>query len=105
MLIAGFINPAVYLFDQDLLATGDLVVANSLPYSELTSIDERTRQRLLDDGDPLQFSHTLDDQIGGQAREGLHLTDMLEDRRAGHPLAPYMATHLATRAVHRVAVS
>jgi len=100
-LIAGFFNPVVYVFDQDLLGDGELVVANALPYSELTSIDASTRQRLLDDGDPLQFSHTLADQIGGQGRAGLHVTDLLEDRRPGHPLAPYLPTHLATRAVRQ----
>ena len=99
VLVAGFFNPAVYLFDQDLLGDGELVVANALPYSELTSIDATVRQRLLDDGDPLQFSHTLADQIGGQGRAGLHVTDLLEDRRPNHPLAHWMPTHLATRAI------
>lgn len=101
VLVAGFMNPAVYVFDQDLLGDGELVVAHSLPYSELTSIGASARQRLVDDGDPLQFSHTLATQIGGQARAGLLLTDMFEDHRPGHPVAPYMPTHLATRAVRR----
>jgi SAM-dependent methyltransferase len=101
VLVAGFFNPAVYVFDQDRLGDGELVVAHSLPYSELASIDAGARQRLIDDGDPLQFSHTLADQIGGQGRAGLHVTDLLEDRRPNHPLAPWMPTHLATRAVRQ----
>lgn len=47
--------------------------------------------------DPLRFSHTLADQIGGQGRAGLHVTDLLEDHRPRHPLAP----HLPTRAVRQ----
>jgi SAM-dependent methyltransferase len=99
VLMAGFMNPAIYIFDQDRLQHGEFVVRFPLPYSELTSISEAERQQLIDGGDPLQFSHTLQDQIGGQLSVGLQLTAMFEDRRAGHPLAAYLPTHLATRAV------
>jgi SAM-dependent methyltransferase len=99
ILLAGFMNPAIYIFDQDRFPAGEFVVRYPLPYSELTSLTATERQQLIDGGDPLQFSHTLQDQIGGQLAAGFHLTDMYEDRRAGHPLAPYLPTHLATRAI------
>lgn len=97
-LLAGFMNPDIYIFDQDAQADGQLTVRYPLPYSELTSISAEERQRLIDEGDALQFSHTLEAQIAGQISAGLHLTGFYEDRRAGHPLAPFMPTHLATRA-------
>lgn len=101
LLLAGFMNPAIYIFDQDQLQEGKFIVRYALPYSELTSLSEQERQHLVDAGDPLQFSHTLQEQIGGQLAAGFQLTDLYEDRRAGHPLAAYLPTHIATRAVRR----
>jgi SAM-dependent methyltransferase len=99
VLMAGFMNPALFVFDQDRLQDGDLVVRHSLPYSEPTSLPDAERQRLVDDGDPLQFSHTWEEQVAGQLDAGFQLTDLYEDRRPGHPLATYLPTHVATRAV------
>ena len=99
VLLAAFINPMTYIFDQDRAALGRLEVRFALPYSELDSISTEERQRLIAQGDALQFSHTLDDQLGGQLEVGFVLTGFYEDRRPGHPLAPYMATHMATRAL------
>jgi SAM-dependent methyltransferase len=101
LLLAGFINPAIYIFDQDQLQNAKFIVRYALPYSELTSLSDQERQHLIDEGEPLQFSHTLQEQIGGQLNAGFHLTDLYEDRRAEHPLAAYIATHIATRAVRR----
>lgn len=98
-LLAGFMNPMLYVFDQDRLFSGEFVVRFNLPYSELTSLSDAERQVLLEEGDPLQFSHSLDAQIAGQLSVGLQLTGFYEDRRAGHPLAAYMPTHFATCAV------
>jgi SAM-dependent methyltransferase len=99
VLMAGFMNPVLYIFDQDRLEEGEFVVRHPLPYSELTSLTDAERQRLVDEGDPLQFSHTWEEQVAGQLAAGFLLTDLYEDRRAGHPLAPYVPTHVATRAV------
>lgn len=101
-LLVGFMNPFVYLFDQDVLAKGKLEVRHELPYSELTSISAEERQRLVDEGDALQFSHTLEEQIVGQLGVGFLLLGLFEDRREGHPLAAFMPTHLATRAQRKV---
>jgi SAM-dependent methyltransferase len=98
-LLAGFMNPMLYIFDQDRLAGGEYVVRHPLPYSELTSISAEEQQDLIAGGDALQFSHTLDAQLGGQLRAGLQITGFYEDRRAGHPLAGYMPTHFATCAI------
>jgi ubiquinone/menaquinone biosynthesis C-methylase UbiE len=98
-LLAGFMNPMLYIFDQDRLATNEYVVRHRLPYSELTSISTEERQQLIDSGDALQFSHTLAAQLAGQLAVGLYITGFYEDRRTGHPLAPYMPTHFATCAV------
>lgn len=95
-LLTGFMNPMMYIFDQDLLAEKTYVVQHNLPYSELASIPVEEQQRLIDAGDPLQFSHTLEMQLAGQMAVGLHMVGFYEDRRVGHPLADFMPTHFAT---------
>ena len=57
--------------------------------------------RRLVDGDALEFSHTLEEQIGGQIAAGFAITGFYEDRdRPGgfNPLSEYMPTYIATRA-------
>jgi SAM-dependent methyltransferase len=102
-LLAGFNNPAVYLFDYDLAdCDGVLQVKHRLPYSDLTSLSAGERQRYVDTGAPLEFSHTLEDQIGGQLEAGFLLTALYEDSYpddADEPLARYMPPFIATRAV------
>lgn len=103
ILLAGFINPAHFLFDETLAASGRLEVRHSLPYSDLTSLTEAERTGHLDDGDPLWFSHSLEDQIGGQLDAGLTLTAIYEDASEDHPISRFMPTFLATRTVKHVA--
>ena len=50
----------------------------------------------------MDFSHTLEEQIGGQLEAGFIITGLFEDRQdeeVGEPLARYMPTCIATRAV------
>jgi len=103
VLLAGFTNPAVYLFDYDLAdRTGILQVKYALPYSDLTSLTAEERQRYIETGTPLEFSHTLEDQIGGQLDAGFLLTGFFEDaygEEENDLLTNYMPTFIATRAV------
>lgn len=99
ILLAGFCNPASYIFDQRLADDGILQVRHRLPYSDLTSLSAAERQSYIDDEQPLEFSHTLDDQIGGQLAAGFVLTGFYEDTWHGRALDAYMPTFMATRAV------
>ena len=108
-LLAGFSNPVTYLFDYDLAngcrlsaRTGVLQVKYALPYSDLTSLTAEERQRHIETGAPLEFSHTLEDQIGGQLDAGFLLTGFFEDaygEEENDLLTNYMPTFIATRAV------
>jgi len=100
VLMAGFMNPAIYIFDLDLAEKGVLEVKYSLPYSDVTSPSEEERQRILENGRPLEFSHTLEDQIGGQIKAGFQLTGLYEDvfEQGTDTLSNYMSTFIATRA-------
>ena len=103
VLLAGFPNPVVYLFDYDLAErTGILQVKYALPYSDLISLTAVERQRQIEAETPLEFSHTLEDQIGGQLEAGFLLTGFYEDaygEEENDPLTSYMPTFIATRAV------
>ena len=39
-LLAGIVNPVIYLFDMSLYDQGILQIKHPLPYSDLTSLDE-----------------------------------------------------------------
>jgi SAM-dependent methyltransferase len=80
VLLAGFVNPAVFLFDHDEAErTQTLVVRHRLPYSDLEGLSPADLRRKVDAGDPLEFSHSLDAQIGGQLRAGFTITGFYED--------------------------
>lgn len=100
VLLAGFLNPAVYIFDLDLAdETGELRVVHGLPYSAVTSLGEEELRARIERGEPLEFSHTLEDQIGGQTDAGFVLSGLYEDRHGDDdPVAAYMPTLIATRA-------
>ena len=102
-LLAGFMNPAAYIFDFQLAEdTGRLKVAHSLPYADATDLSPEARQRLLDAGEALEYSHTLTDQLAGQLEAGFVLTGFYEDgfpEEVDDPLTRHMPTILATCAL------
>jgi hypothetical protein len=52
--------------------------------------------------EPIEFSHTLDELIGGQLRAGFIITDFYDDSHGieeNDLLSIYMQTFFATRAV------
>ncbi|MGE5223391.1 MAG: class I SAM-dependent methyltransferase [Omnitrophica WOR_2 bacterium] len=100
-LLAGIGNPVTYLFDYEAFERGELIVKHRLPYSDLESLTEEQKQRCQEDGSPLEFSHTLEEQIGGQLEAGFLLAGFYEDYDVDDTglLARYMPTFIATRAV------
>jgi SAM-dependent methyltransferase len=103
VLLAGFTNPVRYIFDVERMDAGNLEVRHSIPYSDLYDLKETERKRLVfDKKQPLEFGHSLADQIGGQLECGFVLTDFYEDRYVGpepDPISSYLDTFIATRAV------
>jgi len=104
-LLAGFNNPVFYIFDNDAAERGALEVRHRLPYADLDGLTPARRQAMEEQGWPLEWSHTLTDQIGGQLDAGFVLAGLYEDRHTGHPLAEYTGTYIATRAVKPRAIA
>jgi SAM-dependent methyltransferase len=100
-LLAGFTNPLRYLFEDDLEYSSDvLCVVHSIPYSDLEELTEEKQARYIADGEPFEFGHTLEDQIGGQIEAGLVLTGFYEDVYTPDEdaLSRHIPSFLATRA-------
>lgn len=98
VLLAGFVNPVFFIFDDALMDQGKFHVRHTLPYSELANLNEAERQRYFESGAPLEFGHTLEDQIGGQLEAGFVITGFLEDKWKEWPLSNYTPTFIMTRA-------
>ncbi|MGE4609245.1 MAG: class I SAM-dependent methyltransferase [Myxococcota bacterium] len=103
-LLAGFMNPAIYIFDNELYEeTGDVETRYSLPFSEPRDLPPERLAAKLAKGEALEFGHTLSQQIGGQLLAGFQLVAMYESERSDKewkgPLDEYMTAYIATRAI------
>lgn len=97
-LVSGFNNPAVYLFDWKDHERGVFTVRHRLPFADADDLPIEERDEYMADGVALEYSHTLEEQIGGQIDAGFEIIGFYEDRQDNLALASYMATSMATRA-------
>jgi len=98
-LLSGFVNPLLYIFDGDRAQAGELIIRHAIPYSDRTSLTDEEERRVIDSGRPLEFGHTLEDQIAGQLEAGFVLTGFYEDMDPEDPLAKFISSFIATRAI------
>ncbi len=95
-LLAGFNNPTLYIFDEELEDKGILEVRHALPYADSP---EKQQQRI-EQGVPFEFGHLLDDQIGGQIDAGFVIAGFYEDSwHVDRPSSRYFPPFIATRAI------
>ena len=73
ILLAGLDNGINFLFEEE----DELLVRNSLPYDPIS--DPERYNKAIENGDGVQFSHTIEDQINGQLLAGFTLTAVYED--------------------------
>ena len=92
-LLAGLDNGMNYIFDDD-----ERMLANPLPFDPLVNPEYMAQLEATDSG--VQFSHTLEEQIGGQLESGFVLTELYEDTNGEGRLHEFhVPTYVATRAV------
>ena len=77
LLLAGLDNGLNFLFED--VGTLPLTVANPLPFNPLKG-DPQELRRMVENGEGVQFSHSLEEQLGGQLQAGFVLLDLYEDR-------------------------
>jgi len=97
-LLAGFCNPVLFGFDPDATGREAITWKYRLPYSDLHSRDAQDLARQRAAGAPLEFSHSLEAQIGGQLQAGFRLLDLYEDTVEDDELACWFPPFIATLA-------
>lgn len=100
-LLSGFCDPVLLALDHERVEReGVVVIRHAVPYSDLTSLDEAARAAYLAKGEPLEFGHTMGDQIGGQCDAGFVITGFYDDSFGGDdPVSRLVPCFHATRAV------
>ncbi len=97
-LLAGFANPVMYLFDEEELESGFPLMRYSIPYSDLADKPEEKLEPYLASGKPLEYGHSLEDQIGAQIEAGFTISGFFEDIDPESEIAKFTPSYLATRA-------
>ena len=92
--MAGLDNGLNFLFGDD--EKLPLTATNRLPYNPLK--DDDLYKKIIENNDTVQFSHTLEEQIGGQLRAGFLLLDLYEDYNNTGLLKDYAPAFVATLA-------
>lgn len=94
ILLAGMDNGINFLFADD----DEREVINSLPFNPLKNPEQMEQLEKTDSG--VQFSHTLEEQLGGQLEAGFRLTGLYEDTNGvGRLHQMNIPSFIATRAV------
>lgn len=93
ILLAGFDNGFNYLFDDS-----EENICYSLPFDSLSNPQQYEDSVKNDWG--IQFSHTIEEQIGGQLKAGFRLADIYQDTNGSGKLHSFgVPTFYATKAV------
>ncbi len=93
VLLCGLGNEVNYLVNED-----EEVISNTMPFNPLQN--EKQRKQLEDEDCGMQFSHNMEEQLGGQLKAGFTLTDLYGDTNGeGRLHEMNVETYIATRAV------
>ena len=101
-LLAGFTNPVRYLFNEDIEYSSDLLyVVNTIPYSDEDQLTDEQKERYIAEGEPFEFGHSWEAQIGGQLKAGFVIAGFYEDSYPPEEdaLSRHIPSFAATRAL------
>ncbi|MEO8457336.1 MAG: methyltransferase domain-containing protein [Chloroflexota bacterium] len=99
-LLTGFLNPDIYIFDPEPLdARGELTVRYAIPYSDVADRTPAEQEQFPGKDAPLEYSHTLTEQLNGQLQAGFVLQAFEEAPHHGNATKDYMPGYFATRAL------
>lgn len=95
ILLSGLNNEINYIVDSE-----EKEIIWKMPFDPLQ--DEKAKQYGIENDYGLQFSHTLEEQIGGQLKAGFTLVDLYEDTNGTGRLHELnIKTYIATRVIKR----
>lgn len=93
ILLAGLDNGINYVFDEE-----ETTLEHPLPFNPLK--DPELLQASIENKWGIQFSHTIEEQVGGQLQAGFLLTDIFQDTNGAGRLHEYnIPSFYATRAI------
>lgn len=93
ILLAGLDNGLNFAIDDH-----EYAIAHQLPFNPLK--DKELYAKSIENGWGIQFSHTIEEQIGGQLKAGFMLTELYHDTNGTGRLHDYnVPTFYATRAI------
>ena len=94
VLLAGLENGINFIFDEET----ESVLTHRLPFDPIAEPALMEELEKSDSG--VQFSHTMEEQLGGQLRAGFVLSDLFEDTNGYGKLHEFnIPTFIATRSV------
>jgi SAM-dependent methyltransferase len=95
ILLSGLDNGINYIFDDE-----EKMLVRKLPFNPLK--DKQLYEESVKNNWGIQFSHTIEEQIGGQLKAGFILTDIYQDTNGTGRLHEFnVPTFYATRAVKK----
>ncbi len=72
-------NPSLYLFKEKEVLKNKLKITYTIPYSDIKSLSEKQLKKMIEKKDTIEFSHTLEDLVGGLTQEGFVITGFYTD--------------------------
>lgn len=95
IFLAGLCNEINYMVDEE-----EKEIIWKMPFDP--SVDDRAKQYMIKLDCGMQFSHSLEEQIGGQLKAGFMLLDLYEDTNGEGRLHELnIKTYIATKAIKR----
>jgi len=98
ILMAGSVNPFIYIFNSDQWKKGIFEVSNKLPFNSFDELDETGIKEFVEKGNAIEYSHTLTELIGDQIASGFLINDFYEDID-NDLICDYAPKYFATRAI------
>ncbi len=99
-MLAGFCNPLLFIYDYAAWEKDQsLITKYKIPYSDLAQLPKAELEQRIANREPLEFGHSLDDQIGGQIKVGFSIHGFYEDKFERDFIDDYISTFIATLAI------
>lgn len=100
LLMVGYMNPWIYMYDGDEVwdqPEKELLLKYSLPFN--SRLLEEKGQLIIDPEYGYEFSHTLEEQIQGQLRNGFSMIDFYESKDSRNRLSQFGSDYIANLSV------
>ena len=79
ILLYAFCNPINFLFDREKANQNEFHLKYKIPYADHTSLSHAEQARFIYPEAPIEFSHSLTDQMAALMKCGFVIEDMYED--------------------------